>query len=60
MGYSLNKGGVNVFLAWIWEALGGECKYDTRSIVIRFIFFDLYCWIFIAYGTYLFLLGKLD
>lgn len=49
-----------MILAWIWESIGGRVKYDVRSIIIRFIVFDLWLWIVFAYGCRLWLLGELD
>lgn len=49
-----------MFLAWIWEMFGGECKYDFNSVFKRFIFFDLWCWFFASYGFFLFFTGQLD
>lgn len=49
-----------MFLAWIWELLGGGVKYDRRNNLIRFFIFDLYVWILLAYGIHMLLLGKLD
>lgn len=49
-----------MFLAWIWEMIGGRVRYDFRSIIIRFILFDCWIWLFFAYGIRLWLLGELD
>jgi hypothetical protein len=49
-----------MFLAWIWEALGGVVKYDCRSVIIRFFIFDIYCWVFLIIGLRLWLTGQLD
>ena len=49
-----------MFLAWILELLGGRMSYDIRTVVIRFIIFDLWVWIFLAYGFGLLFTGQLD
>lgn len=48
-----------MFMSWIWEAIGGTSKYDRKSIIKRFIAFDLWCWLFLVYGLSLFFTGKL-
>ena len=49
-----------MLLGWIWEALGGKVRYDVKSIIIRFIIFDLWAWIFFAYGFFMLATGQLD